>query len=149
MLDWTWKLFSQLSVAELYSLLTLRAEVFVVEQNCPYLDPDGRDLRASHLLGCKGDVLLAYLRLVAPGDRYPEPSIGRVVIAREARRLGLGQAMMKMAVEQCQRLYPGLAVSLSAQTYLHDFYAAFGFCAQGRSYMEDGLPHIHMLRQPI
>lgn len=148
MTDWTWKSFFELSLGELYSLLSLRAEVFVVEQNCPYQDPDGLDLDSRHLLGREEGRLTAYCRLVAPGKRFAEPSIGRVVTARTERGKGIAHEMMDLAVAECRRLYPGRAISLSAQEHLHDFYAAHGFRTEGRSYMEDGIPHLHMVREP-
>lgn len=148
MTDWTWKSFFELSLGELYSLLSLRAEVFVVEQNCAYQDPDGLDLDSWHLLGREEGRLTAYCRLVAPGKRFAEPSIGRVVTARTERGKGIAHEMMDLAVAECRRLYPGRAISLSAQEHLHDFYAAHGFRTEGRSYMEDGIPHLHMVREP-
>ncbi len=148
MIEWIWKSFDELSLEELYALLTLRAEVFVVEQNCPYQDPDGLDIDSRHLLGREEGCMMAYCRLVAPGKRFSGPSIGRVVAAREARGKGLAHEMMKRAVAECRRLYPAQVISLSAQEHLHDFYAAHGFRSEGRGYMEDGIPHLHMILSP-
>ncbi len=146
MLNWSWTSFSQLNAVDLYEILRLRAEVFVLEQSCVYLDPDGLDQSAWHLQGRDQEGLALYCRLLAPGQRFDGPSIGRVVSAPRARGKGYGHELMRMALEQCRLLYPRQAVSLSAQAHLHDFYAAHGFCVEGRMYMEDGIPHLHMLR---
>lgn len=145
MLEWKWLSFDDLHCEELYRVLRLRAEIFVVEQNCVYQDLDGLDQQAWHLLGHMGRDLSAYCRLVAPGLRFPEPSIGRVVLSPKARGKGLGHLMMRMAIERSQELYPGRDISLSAQAHLQNFYAAHGFRVEGDGYIEDGIPHLHMV----
>ena len=139
--------FAELSLLELYHLMALRQEVFVVEQDCPYLDADGKDFASFHVLGYQGNELLAYTRIVPPGISYPSySSIGRVVTAGSARRLGLGKMLMAASIAGCERLYPEQAIKISAQTYLLDFYQGFGFAPVGEGYLEDGIPHQGMVR---
>jgi ElaA protein len=147
MTELTWRTiaFDDLSVRELYRILDLRAEVFVVEQNCPYRDTDGLDLVALHLLGEREGQLLAYARLLAPGRPYEEPSIGRVITSPSARRTGAGKELMRHAVEEVSQRWPG-PIKIGAQCYLERFYGEFGFLPVGESYIEDGIPHMHMIR---
>ena len=146
-MTWEWKLFARLTPSELYDALALRQTVFVVEQRCPYLDADGRDRNALHLLGRdESGILVAYLRLLPPGSRFPQASIGRVVVAPTHRGRGLGRQLMVRALEQCGRDYPGEPLALSAQQYLEQFYASLGFVPTGEPYDEDGIPHIDMIR---
>lgn len=147
-LTWHCDPLAALSAAQLYQILALRARVFVLEQQCVYLDPDGLDLAAWHLRGLNeaGD-LRAYARLLPPGLKGPaqtEPAIGRVLTAPEARGQGLGQQLMSQAVTEGRRLWPGLAQVLSAQAHLQRFYAGFGFEPISEVYDEDGIPHIDM-----
>ncbi|MGE0707280.1 MAG: GNAT family N-acetyltransferase [Planctomycetota bacterium] len=132
---------------ELYRVLDLRTRVFVVEQTCPYRDTDGLDLDpgALHLLGERGQALVAYARLLPPGLAYPEPAIGRVVTAPEARRGGLGKALMLRAIEEVEARWPG-PIQIGAQRYLERFYGELGFAPVGEPYLEDGIPHVHMIR---
>lgn len=148
-LHWHWRTFEELSRDDLYAILALRQTVFVVEQKCPYLDTDGRDPDALHLLGADdGGVLRAYLRIVAPGRRFAEPSIGRVVTAREVRGKGLGEQAMQEGLRMAALTYPGKAVRISAQQYLVRFYGKLGFRTTGEPYDEDGIPHIEMVWFP-
>lgn len=147
MLHWHWARFDELGADALYDALALRSRVFVVEQRCLYLDADGLDRAAWHLLG--RDVhgaLRAYLRVVDPGAKYEEPSIGRVVTAPEARGSGAGRAVVGEGVRRCTRAWPGRAIRISAQAHLQRFYAGFGFAPVGEPYLEDDIPHIEMLR---
>jgi ElaA protein len=139
--------FDRLSRQELYALMALRQEVFVLEQNCPYLDADGLDLTAHHLLGHdRGGRLAAYARLLPPGAAYERyASFGRVVTAPSCRRQGYGKAMMPVLLQWMARLYGDCPAKISAQTYLIDFYQAFGFARQGEEYLEDGIPHVGMV----
>lgn len=146
-MHWTWRRFGGLALDDLYDALALRARVFVVEQNCPYLDADGLDRASWHLLGRRGDgALQAYLRVVDPGAKYEEPSIGRVVSAPEARRTGAGRLLLAEGLRRCEQTWPGDAIRIGAQAYLERFYAGFGFAAVGAPYVEDGIPHLEMLR---
>ena len=146
--------FESLSVHGLYDILALRCRVFILEQGA-YLDPDGADLHSWHLQGREtgretgrdgAGVLQAYLRAVDPGIKYAEPSIGRVITAPEVRGSGLGRALMREGLARCAAQWPGQGVRISAQARLRDFYAGLGFEAVGDAYLEDGIPHIQMLR---
>ncbi len=140
--------FDGLSLRQLYDVLALRQEVFCVEQNCPYQDADGLDMVAWHVLlhdskGC----LQAYARVLPPGTVYgDEASIGRVVSAPQARGAGYGWRVMQAAIELCENNWPSIAVTLSAQSYLHEFYRRLGFENTGDFYLEDDIPHQKMRR---
>ena len=143
---WTWQRFNELGVDNLYDALTLRCRVFVLEQG-PFLDPDGIDRDCWHLLGRDSDGLLqAYLRVVDPGARYAEPSIGRVITSPETRGTGLGRRLMAEGVARCALAWPGQATRISAQAHLAPFYAGFGFGPVGETYLEDGIAHQEMVR---
>jgi ElaA protein len=146
--NWTWSRFDELGVRALYDALALRCRVFVLEQG-PYLDPDGLDADAWHLLGRDaGGALVAYLRVVDPGVKFDEPSIGRVVTAPEVRGSGLGRLLMREGLARCAGVWPGRAVRISAQARLANFYAALGFEAVSEPYLEDEIPHVQMLWRP-
>ena len=152
-LTWRCAPYHALTLDELYALLQLRQRVFVVEQTCPFLDADGADDRAWHLMGWTADVdgrplLGAYARLFAPGAMYAEASIGRVVTAPEVRRGGTGRALMQQALREVATMAPGAAVRIGAQRYLEHFYASLGFVPEGEGYVEDGIPHVPMRRPP-
>jgi len=143
---WSWHRFDQLGAQGLYDVLALRQRVFILEQG-PYLDADGLDQHAWHLLGRDAtDALVAYLRVVDPGLKYDEPSIGRVVSAAQVRGTGMGRRLMAEAVSGLDRLWPGVANRISAQAHLAGFYGAFGYQSIGATYLEDGIPHVQMLR---
>lgn len=145
-MDWTWCRFQELGVDNLYDALALRCRVFVLEQG-PYLDPDGLDRCAWHLLGRDAaGVLQAYLRVVDPGRKYAEPAPGRVLTAPERRGAGLGRALMHEGLAHCAEAWPGRALRISAQAHLQRFYGDFGFRPVGESYLEDDIAHIEMLR---
>ncbi|MCW5908762.1 MAG: GNAT family N-acetyltransferase [Chitinophagales bacterium] len=147
MLLWQLKPFTQLSASELYNILRLRNEVFVLEQNCPYVDTDGKDIYSHHLSGFfKGD-LAAYARIVPPGVSYTEPSIGRVVTSAKHRRNGFGKELMQKVIEETEKLYGTVPIRIGAQAYLKKFYETFGFEDMNEPYMEDGIPHLIMLRK--
>jgi ElaA protein len=137
---------TKLGAERLFAVCAAREAVFVVEQACAYQELDAFDLRAMHLIAWAGNAVAAYARILAPGTRFEAPSIGRVLTTRAFRRIGLGRALMSRALEQIDALYPGRAVQISAQTYLQNFYAGFGFVSQAKPYLEDGLPHIEMRR---
>ena len=147
-MHWTWARFEELGVDALYDALALRCRVFILEQG-PYLDPDGLDRQAFHLLGRDdAGALQAYLRVVDPGAKYPEPSIGRVITAPEVRGQGLGWVLMRQGLARCARAWPGQGIRISAQAHLQPFYGALGFHAVGSPYGEDGIPHLQMFRPP-
>lgn len=141
------KTFEELSNAELYTLLQLRSAVFVVEQDCPYQDPDGKDQKALHVLLNENNGLAAYARILPPGVAYPECSIGRVVTATEQRGKGLGRQLMQHCLRRIESDYPGSDVVISAQAHLQAYYGEIGFAAEGEVYDEDDIPHIRMRRR--
>lgn len=143
---WDWYCFAELDTDTLYQLLALRTEVFVVEQNCPYQDMDGLDQQAWHLCGVQGTELTAYLRLLAPGVKYPEAAIGRVIVDAEQRNGGLGRELMEQGIQAAERYHPGMGIRLSAQSHLQNFYNSLGFQAEGDEYLEDNIPHVEMFR---
>ncbi|WP_395093898.1 GNAT family N-acetyltransferase [Armatimonas sp.] len=148
---WFWRIFDRLTTWELYELMYLRQKVFVVEQNCVYLDADGYDQVARHLLGRdEHQSLVASLRLFAPGGKYKEfpedASIGRVCTAASVRGTGLGRELMRRGIAEAERLWPGCAIRISAQVYLEKFYGSLGFVAVSAPYDEDGIPHVEMAR---
>ena len=153
-LHWHPARFTDLGTSQLYDLLRLRSEVFVVEQDCAYLDIDGKDRHphAVHLLGIADDgALAAYLRILPPGlghgvATFAEPSIGRVVTAQAWRGRGLGDPLLREGIAETLRSWPGSAIRLGAQTHLQAYYARNGFVPASESYLEDGIPHIEMLR---
>ncbi len=140
--------FQELSLELLYRILALRQEVFVVEQNCPYLDADDKDQPGWHLCGFSAqNELVAYVRLLPAGISYPDyVSIGRVITAMSIRRRGAGHQLMEMAIDWAHEQWPGQPIKISAQCHLTAFYEALGFKSQGESYLEDDIPHIAMRR---
>ncbi|TGD79880.1 GNAT family N-acetyltransferase [Hymenobacter wooponensis] len=147
-LSWTTKPFDALTLTELYALLQLRSEVFVVEQTCAFQDIDGQDQAAYHLLGhSEAGELVAYTRLFAAGISYPEASIGRVVVSPKARRYGLGRELLRQSIAVVEMLFGAQPIQIGAQLYLKEFYEGFGFHQHGEGYLEDGIPHIHMIRE--
>lgn len=145
---WTLKTFPELTLDELYGLLQLRNEVFIVEQNCPFPDLDGKDQLCYHLLGFSEDSssLVAYTRVVPPGVIYDLASIGRVVTAAHARRYGIGRELMRRTIKVIEDLYGQVPIQIGAQLYLQKFYESFGFRQLGEMYLEDGIEHIKMVR---
>jgi ElaA protein len=142
---WVYKDFPDLSTRELFDVLELRCSVFIVEQNCPYQDPDKKDLSSYHLLAYDDHGKLAgTLRIVRPGVSYEEASIGRVCTSHEHRKTGLGRDLMKRALEITAQ-YEWNNLRISAQHYLERFYSDFGFVTQSEPYMEDDIPHVEML----
>lgn len=148
-LSWTLGRLEQLGPLDVYDLLAQRSEVFVVEQGCIFLDADGVDRQAHLLLGRDAQgVLQASLRIVDPGVKYAEPSIGRVISAPRQRGTGLGRALMAQGIECCRTLWPGQAIRISAQARLSRFYEDFGFQTVSEPYQEDDIPHVEMLLEP-
>ncbi len=146
LLEWKTKRFETLSSLELYELLKLRSEVFVVEQNCVYLDIDGKDEKALHLLGTFEDKIVAYARLFKPNDYFAEASIGRVVTHPDFRERKIGHILMREAVESIRIYFGESKITISAQLYLKKFYESHGFVQTSEMYLEDDIPHIEMKR---
>lgn len=146
MIQWHVKKFGELSVEELYQVLRLRSEVFVVEQDCPYQDLDNADQQALHLLGLTTEGLAAYTRLFAPGVKSDMASIGRVVTAAFARGTGLGRQLMKRSIAEVEAQWGKVPVRISAQQYLQKFYESLGFVQKSDIYLEDNIPHIEMVK---
>ena len=144
--DWVWRSFPELTADELYDIFVLRQTVFVVEQNCAYLDADGWDRGSRHLYARDtSGLMVAYLRLVEPGVNYPEPSIGRVITHPTVRRTGLGRALMAEGLRGAAKYYPGAAIRIGAQSWAEEFYRSLGFERVGEEYIEDDIPHVEML----
>jgi ElaA protein len=143
-LEWKIKRFEALSVSELYKLLQLRSEVFVVEQNCVYQDIDGKDGKALHLIGEDNGEILAYARLFKPHDYFEEASIGRVVVRETARAQKLGHILMREAIQVIETHFEVTQITISAQLYLKHFYESHGFVQISDTYLEDDIPHIRM-----
>ena len=145
-MNWLWRRFGDLGVDNLYDALALRCRVFILEQG-PYLDPDGVDRHSWHLLGRDAQgALQAYLRVVDPGVKYEEPSIGRVITAPESRGTGLGRVLFSEGVVRCAAAWPGQGIRISAQAHLERFYGRYGFERVGESYFEDNIPHLEMVK---
>jgi ElaA protein len=154
---WQWSKFSDLSVRQLYEMIALRERVFVVEQNCVYLDCDGKDLDCWHLLGwlpASGqdgsgqDELVGYLRTLPPGLRFAELSIGRVVVSPEYRRLGIGKLLMQTGIGRAHETFGPVPIRIAAQAHLERFYTDLGFLKDSDEFLEDDIPHIEMILKP-
>ena len=144
-ITWTCKKFEALTPQELYAALRLRSEVFVVEQNCIFLDMDDKDEACWHLLGWQDGLLAAYTRLVPAGVSFPETSIGRVVTSPKMRKAGAGKILMQESIERCYSFFGKNPIRIGAQLYLKHFYESFGFQQASDVYIEDGIDHIEML----
>ncbi|WP_081208179.1 GNAT family N-acetyltransferase [Salegentibacter sediminis] len=140
------KTFEEFSLNELYQVLQLRSEVFVVEQDCVYQDIDGKDQRALHILGYKDDVLVAYTRCFDKGIYFEEAAIGRVIVKENYRKFGYGHEIIEASIKAIQERFKTNKIKLSAQRYLIDFYESHGFKSIGEGYLEDGIPHIAMVK---
>lgn len=149
-IDWQFSRFADLTPYDLYEVLAQRQNVFILEQNCLYPDIDGYDLEAHHLLGWRTldgkRALAAYLRVLAPGAKYDEMSIGRVITTSAARGTGAGRGLLAQGIASAEALYPGHRIRIGAQQYLERFYASHGFQTVSEPYDEDGIMHIDMLR---
>lgn len=144
-LHWKTVAFEQLGLDELYALLRLRQEVFVVEQTCVYQDLDGKDPAGLHMLAYDTEDLVGYLRCLPPGTSYADASsIGRIVVAHQRRGTGLGRELVRRGIGHNRANWPGVAIRISAQAHLRRFYASMGFEAEGDEYLEDGIPHVAM-----
>ncbi|SPJ32160.1 GNAT family N-acetyltransferase [Kushneria phyllosphaerae] len=148
-LEFRWSRFDELSTREFYEIAKARETVFVVEQQCAYQEVDALDPLAWHLRAAVNDQLAAYVRLVGPGDKFVEPSIGRVMTLEAFRGYQYGRALMSEAIRFTEQIYPGLGITIGAQVYLTAFYESFGFVAVSEPYDDDGIPHIDMHRPAV
>jgi len=146
-MQWILKKFNDLTVNEFHDILQLRINIFIVEQNCPYPELDDKDKIAFHLLGInKENKIIAYTRIFKPGDYYKEAAFGRVVVHQEYRNQKIGSQLVKQTIIETHKLFGNTNIKIGAQTYLKNFYQSFGFQQVGDDYIEDGIPHIHMVK---
>lgn len=144
-MEWNLKKFNELSTYELYSILKARTDVFVVEQECPYHECDGKDDKCFHLYAVEGENTVAYLRILPPGVSFAEASIGRVLVRKEYRGMGLAREMMTKAIEFIENELKENRIKISAQQYLVGFYSSLNFKIASEGYLDDGIPHIDMI----
>jgi ElaA protein len=144
-LRWQWCRLGELSAEQLYAVLAARVAVFVVEQNCAYQELDGLDSGAEHLIAWSGAEVAGYLRVLAPGTRFDDPSIGRIITTKPFRGSGLGRELVAKGIARARECYPGKPVRMSAQAYLEKFYREFGFATVSEPYLEDDIPHVEMV----
>ena len=148
MINWQCKYFTDLTNFELYKILQLRIEVFVIEQNCAYQDCDDKDLKAYHYMGWENENLVAYTRLLCKGISYDNAaSIGRVITSKSIRRQNAGKQLMSNSINEIYRLFGKIPIHVSAQLYLKKFYESFSFVQRSEVYLEDGIEHISMIRE--
>lgn len=148
-MKWILKTFDELTLKEFHDIIQLRLDIFVVEQDCPYLDLDGKDFKAYHFYGQLEDgseKIVAYTRIFAPGDYFKEASIGRVVVQADYRKDGIGYKLMENSAQQIKKLFNVNVIKIGAQLYLKKFYESLGFKKVGEDYLEDGIPHIYMIK---
>jgi ElaA protein len=146
---WENKHFDKLTAAELHAVLALRCSVFIMEQNCPYLDPDHKDLHSYHVMGWAGNELVAVARIVEPGISYDEVSIGRVATSSSVRGTGAGKMLMTKTMEFIRNIFGNVPIRISAQSYLQKYYESYGFVRSEKAeYLEDDIPHLDMIYLP-
>ena len=143
-MNFTAKYFTELNTTELYQILQLRSEVFVVEQDCVYQDIDFKDQKALHVIGYKNNKIVAYTRIFKPGDYFDNASIGRVLVVASERKYGFGHELMKASIKEIKKHFKVTKITVSAQKYLKIFYESHLFIQIGEEYLEDGIPHIRM-----
>ena len=143
---WQWCCLAELAPQQIAAVFAAREAVFVVEQACAYQDIDGLDFQAHHLIAWQEQNVAAYLRVIEPGAKFAEPSIGRVLTTKSFRRTGIGRELMQTALEKIAQCYPHQSVRISAQVYLDGFYRDFGFVPCSAPYLEDNIPHVEMFR---
>ncbi|PRB81358.1 GNAT family N-acetyltransferase [Pseudomonas sp. MYb185] len=148
-LEFRWHRLESFSALELHNIIKARESVFVVEQNCPYQETDDMDLHAWHLSVFLNDELAAYARVVDPGVKYSQPSIGRVMTLKNFRELRIGRQLMKETIRFTELKFPGCGIKIGAQLYLQKFYESLGFQSVGEPYDEDGIPHVDMVKEPV
>lgn len=140
------KSFKELTIHELYEILQLRAEIFVVEQDCVYQDIDFKDQKSLHVFSRKNNKIVAYTRIFKPGDYFKNASIGRVLVLASERKFGYGHDLMKATIKAVENNFKTGIITISAQEYLKKFYEVHHFTQVGKGYLEDGIPHIEMIR---
>jgi ElaA protein len=145
-LQWHFCHFHELTAAQIHGILSLRCEIFIVEQNCAYQDPDHKDEKSWHLFVTEGKECVGCIRVIPPGVSYPEASVGRFVVKKTYRNSGLGTSLLKRAFAECAILFPGASIRASGQLYLKEFYLSMGFEAVSEVYLEDDIPHIELLK---
>jgi len=145
-MDFFIKKFNELNSQEVYNILQIRSEIFVVEQDCVYQDIDFKDQKAFHVLGYKNDELIAYARIFNSGDYFNKPSIGRILVKENQRKFNYGFMLVLESIQFIGNNFKEKSILISAQTYLTKFYNSLGFVQQGEGYLEDGIPHIKMIR---
>lgn len=146
LLDWRFQTFDELATSELYAILRLRSEVFVLEQRCCFLDMDNKDQLSYHLSGYHDGQLMAFARIVPPGLSYEYPAIGRIVVSPKGRGAGYGIELLNVSIQKLEELYGKVPIRIGAQVYLKKFYESFGFSQSGAIYLEDDIEHIEMTR---
>ncbi|MDM1408380.1 GNAT family N-acetyltransferase [Myroides sp. DF42-4-2] len=146
-IHWHTKAFEELTLDELYDIMQLRTNIFVVEQNCPYPELDGKDKNCLHVFATQHGKVIAYARIVPPGLSYKEISIGRVVVDQAHRKDGLGKILLALTIEKIEEEFDQQPIQIGAQTYLKKFYSSFGFETVSAEYLEDGIPHVDMIRK--
>lgn len=144
-MQWFLKTFDELSLNEFYSILKLRIDIFVVEQNCPYYELDNKDKIAYHFFCKENDEVIAYTRIFKPGEYYQEAAFGRVAVHCDFRKQKLGKQLIIKTIEETYKLFSKTPIKIGGQTYLKRFYESFGFKQVGTEYLEDGIPHIYMI----
>lgn len=144
-IHWQTLAFEQLSLADFHAVARLRQDVFIVEQNCPYPDLDGLDPQCQHMIATENDTLLAYQRCLPPGLTFPQSALGRIVVAPEGRGRQLGRELVQRGIDFNRDQWPGSGIQIGAQAHLEAFYASLGFEVTGEPYVEDGIPHVHMI----
>ncbi|MGB3467374.1 MAG: GNAT family N-acetyltransferase [Cyclobacteriaceae bacterium] len=147
-LNWTVRKLEDIKSLQLYDILKLRADVFVVEQECIYPDIDGKDVKALHVIGTKDSEVIAYTRIFDSGEYFEMPSIGRVVVKESERKHKYGHELIRQSIEAINNYYGSQSIKISAQVYLTKFYETHDFRAIGTEYLEDGIPHVAMIRKP-
>lgn len=145
-LDWRFQTFDELTTTELYGILRLRSEVFVLEQRCCFLDMDNKDQLSFHVSGYLNGELLAFARIVPPGLSYDYPAIGRIVVSPKGRGGGYGIELLNVSIRKLEEMYGNVPIRIGAQLYLKKFYESFGFRQSGEVYLEDDIEHIEMTR---
>lgn len=148
-MKWTFKEYKELTLNEFHAILKLRIDVFIVEQNCPYSELDNKDKLAFHLFAFaeeNPDEIIAYTRIFKPGDYYKQAALGRVVVHPDYRKKNLGRILIQETIQKIDEHFNTTTIKIGAQTYLQKFYESFQFEQDGDAYIEDGIPHIHMIR---